>query len=65
MLTIRDLKVAASTVLLMSLFWLVVVYLVVIIKALMVLGFMSAVYIGYLLGGLLKEFINGEEKKEV
>jgi len=65
MLTIRDLRVAASTVLLMALFWLVVTYLVVIIKGLLVLGVLTAVYLGYLLWGLLKEFIDGEAKKEV
>ena len=62
-MTLRDLKVAALTTLILLLSWLVVTFIVVIIKALVVVGLATVLYAGFQLYVVIKEWLNGKAEE--
>ena len=63
-MTLRDLKVAALTTLILLLSWLVITFIVVIIKALVVIGLATVLYASFQLYSVAKEWLNGKSKEE-
>lgn len=63
-MNLRDLKVAVLTTLVLLMSWLVITFIVVILKALVVIGLATVIYASFQLYVVIKEWLNGEEKEK-
>jgi hypothetical protein len=63
-MSLRDLKVALLTIMLLLLSWCILTFIVVIIKILVVLGLATVVMGFYLLTKLVRSIFNGKEEEK-
>jgi hypothetical protein len=63
-MSLRDLKVALLTIMLLLLSWCILTFIVVIIKILVVIGLATVVMGFYLLTKLVRSIFNGKEEEK-
>ena len=63
-MNLRDLKVAALTTLVLLMSWLVITFIVVIIKALVVIGLATILWAGFQLYSIIKDWLDGKVKEK-